>query len=73
MKKFEYKKHQLSYELSENELNDLGSFGWELVYYSHDGESIFQREIELIIGKKLEVLNDQFSEEINLENLKKDQ
>jgi hypothetical protein len=43
------------------------------VHYSHDGESIFQREIELIIGKKLEVLNDQFSEEINLENLKKDQ
>ena len=73
MKKFEYKKHQLSYELSENELNDLGSFGWELVHYSQDGESIFQREIELIIGKKLEVLNDQFSEEINLENLKKDQ
>ena len=73
MKKFEYKKHQLSYELSENELNDLGSFGWELVHYSHEGESIFQREIELIIGKKLEVLNDQFSKEINLENLKKDQ
>jgi hypothetical protein len=73
MKKFEYKKHQLSYKLSENELNDLGSIGWELVHYSQDFESIFQREIELIIGKKLEVLNDQFSEEINLENLKKDQ
>ena len=73
MKKFEYKKHQLSYKLSENELNDLGSIGWELVHYSQDGESIFQREMDLIIGKKLEVLNDQFSEEINLEKIKKDQ
>jgi len=72
MKKFEYKKYQLTSELSENELNNLGSIGWELVYYNQEGESIFQREIELIVGKKLEVLNDQFSDEINLENLKRD-
>ena len=72
MKKFEYKKHQLTYELFENELNELGSIGWELVHYSQDGESIFQREIELIVSKKLEVLNDQFSDEINLEKLKND-
>jgi hypothetical protein len=44
-----------------------------MVFYGKEQESIFKREIEVMTSKNLEVLNDQFSDEINLENLKKDQ
>ena len=73
MKKFEYKFYQLSEEELKKELNELGSQGWEMVLYSKEEESIFKREAEMVMSKKLEVLNEQFSDEINLENLKKDQ
>ena len=73
MKKFEYKFCQLSEVMLKKELNELGSQGWEMVHYNKEGESIFKREAEMVMSKKLEVLNEQFSDEINLENLKKDQ
>ncbi|MDB4184216.1 hypothetical protein N9751_01610 [Alphaproteobacteria bacterium] len=73
MKKYEYKIFKLSHLELEKELKDFGSQGWEMVFYSKEEESIFKREVEVVISKNLEVLNDQFSDEINLENLKKDQ
>ena len=57
----------------EKELKELGSQGWEMIFYGKEQESIFKREIEVKTSKNLEILNDQFSDEINLENLKKDQ
>ncbi len=73
MKKFEYKFYQFTKIDIKKELNELGSQGWELIYYQKEDESIFKKEVEMIVNKKLEVLNEQFSDEINLENLKKDQ
>ena len=73
MKKFEYKIYKISQVELEKELKELGSQGWEMVFYGEEQESIFKREIEVMTSKNLEVLNDQFSDEINLENLKKDQ
>ena len=73
MKKYEYKIYKLSHIELKKELKDLGSQGWEMVFYSKEEESIFKREIEVKTSKNLEILNDQFSDEINLENLKKDQ
>ena len=73
MKKFEYKIYKTSQVELERELKDLGSQGWEMVFYGKEKESIFKKEVEIMISKNLEVLNDQFSDEINLENLKKDQ
>ena len=71
MKKYEYKIYKLSHIELKKELKDLGSQGWEMVFYSKEEESIFKREVEVLISKNLEVLNEQFSDEINLENLKK--
>ena len=73
MKKFEYKFYQFTKIDIKKELNELGSQDWELIYYQKEDESIFKKEVEMIVNKKLEVLNEQFSDEINLENLKKDQ
>ncbi|MDB4234153.1 hypothetical protein N9852_02965 [Alphaproteobacteria bacterium] len=73
MKKYEYKICKLSHINLKKELKDLGSQGWEMVFYSKEEESIFKREVEVLVSKNLEVLNEQFSDEINLENLKKDQ
>ena len=73
MKKYEYKIYKLSHIELKKELKDLGSQGWEMVFYNKKEESIFKREVEVLISKNLEVLNEQFSDEINLENLKKDQ
>ena len=73
MKKFEYKIYKTSQVELERELKDLGSQGWEMVFYGKEEESIFKKEVEVMISKNLEILNDQFSDEINLENLKKDQ
>jgi hypothetical protein len=73
MKKYEYKIYKLSHIELERELKDLGSQGWEMVFYGKEEESIFKKEVEVMISKNLEILNDQFSDEINLENLKKDQ
>ena len=73
MKKFEYKFYQLSDAELKKDLNELGTQGWEMVHFSKEEESIFKREAEMVMSKKLEVLNEQFSDEINLENLKKDQ
>ena len=73
MKKYEYKIFKVSQTELEKELKELGSQGWEMIFYGKEQESIFKREIEVMTSKNLEVLNDQFSDEINLENLKKDQ
>jgi hypothetical protein len=73
MKKFEYKIYKISQVELEKELQELGSQGWEMVFYGKEQGSIFKREIDVMTSKNLEVLNDQFSDEINLENLKKDQ
>ena len=73
MKKYEYKICKLSQIELEKKLKELGSQGWEMVFYGKEEESIFKREVELMVSKNLEVLNNQFSDEINLENLKKDQ
>jgi hypothetical protein len=43
MKKFEYKK--VFSPVSEDELNNLGKIGWELVHAEHAGYYIFKREI----------------------------
>ena len=71
MKNYEYKFYQLPLANLEKELNELGSNGWEIVQYNKFEESIFKREIEVIVSNKLNALNDQFSDEINLEYLKK--
>ncbi|MDB9776690.1 hypothetical protein OAB63_02895 [Alphaproteobacteria bacterium] len=71
MKKFEYKIYQIPHIMLKKELDDLGSLGWCLVYYSQDEESIFKREINLATGKDPKILNDQFSDEITLETIKK--
>ena len=73
MKKYEYKIYKVSQTELEKELKELGSQGWEMIFYGKEQESIFKREIEVKTSKNLEILNDQFSDEINLENLKKDQ
>ena len=73
MKKYEYKIFKVSQTELEKELKELGSQGWEMVFFSKEQGSIFKREIDVMTSKNLEVLNDQFSDEINLENLKKDQ
>ena len=73
MKKYEYKIFKVSQTELEKELKELGSQGWEMIFYGKEQESIFKREIEVMSSKNLEILNDQFSDEINLENLKKDQ
>jgi hypothetical protein len=71
MKKFEYKFYQLDKSKLETKLNELGSKGWEMIYFNEQNEMIFKREVEIIVSNKLGILNDQFSDEINLENLKK--
>ena len=73
MKKYEYKIYKVSQTELKKELKELGSQGWEMIFYGREQESIFKREIEVMSSKNLEILNDQFSDEINLENLKKDQ
>ena len=71
MKKYEYKIYKISQVELEKELKELGSQGWEMVFFGKEQRSIFKRELKVVASKNLEVLNDQFSDEINLENLKK--
>ena len=68
MKNFEYKFYKNI--LNESSLNKLGLKGWELVFLNPKGESVFKREIEKVVKKDLDLLNDQFSDEITLEKIK---
>lgn len=69
MKRFEYKFYKGIAD--ESSLNKFGLEGWELVHYSHDNRCIFKREMRNLIEKDLEILNEQFSEEVTLEKIKK--
>jgi hypothetical protein len=71
MKKFEYKICQIAHKALKQELNDLGSLGWDLIQYNKEGESIFKRQIDMSASNDLGILNDQFSDEVTLEKIKK--
>ena len=70
MRKFEYKFYNNIFD--QKKLNELGSNGWELVNFTNEGRFIFKREIISNKDKNLDLLNEQFSDEITLEKIKED-